>query len=138
VLADPYQRYDSQMQVIQDAPTQALQDANGDGSSTEPPSAVYYHGMFNIANPQGVLRTSMTAQVFIVIEQAKQALRLPVAALGAEQGKNRYQVKVIKEGQTSSRLIRVGINDRQFVEVLEGLQPGERVVTEAAAESEHG
>ena len=140
VLADPHQRYDSQMQVIQDAPMQALQDSNGDGSSEDHPSAVYYNGMFNIANPRGVLRTSMTAQVFIVIEQAKHALRLPVAALGPRQGERRHLVQVVKDGRTEPRLIKVGINDRQFVEVLEGLQDGERVMTsaEAAAENEHG
>ncbi|WP_229333791.1 efflux RND transporter periplasmic adaptor subunit [Ewingella americana] len=140
VLAEPQRRYDSQMQAIQDAPTQALQDNNGDNSSQDQPSAVYYNGMFNIANPQGVLRTSMTAQVFVVVEQAKSALLLPVAALGAEQGENRYQVQVLKQGRAESRLIKVGINDRQFVEVLEGLQEGEQVMVTAvaSAEFEHG
>lgn len=140
VLAEPQRRYDSQMQAIQDAPTQALQDNNGDNSSQDQPTAVYYNGMFNIANPQGVLRTSMTAQVFVVVEQAKSALLLPVAALGAEQGENRYQVQVLKQGRTESRLIKVGINDRQFVEVLEGLQEGEQVMVTAvaSAEFEHG
>jgi macrolide-specific efflux system membrane fusion protein len=140
VLAEPQRRYDSQMQAIQDAPTQALQDNNGDNSSQDQPSAVYYNGMFNIANPQGVLRTSMTAQVFVVVEQAKNALLLPVAALGAEQGENRYQVQVLKQGRAESRLIKVGINDRQFVEVLEGLQEGEQVMVTAvaSAEFEHG
>ena len=140
VLAEPQRRYDSQMQAIQDAPTQALQDSNGESSFDDQPSAVYYNGMFNVANPQGVLRTSMTAQVFIVVEQAKNALRLPVIALGPQQGKNRYQVQVLKDGRAESRLINVGINDRQFVEVLEGLQEGESVVTaaEAMTESENG
>lgn len=140
VLAEPQRRYDSQMQAIQDAPTQALQDSNGESSFDDQPSAVYYNGMFNVANPQGVLRTSMTAQVFIVVEQAKNALRLPVTALGPQQGKNRYQVQVLKDGRAESRLINVGINDRQFVEVLEGLQEGESVVTaaEAMTESENG
>jgi len=140
VLAEPQRHYDSQMQMIQDAPTQALQDNNSDNSSQDQPSAVYYNGMFNIANPQGVLRTSMTAQVFVVVEQAKSALLLPVAALGVEQGGNRYQVQVLKQGRAESRLIKVGINDRQFVEVLEGLQEGEQVMVTAAvsAEIEHG
>jgi macrolide-specific efflux system membrane fusion protein len=140
VLAEPQRRYDSQMQAIQDAPTQALQDNNGDNSSQDQPSAVYYNGMFNIANPQGVLRTSMTAQVFVVVEQAKSVLLLPVAALGAEQGENRYQVQVLKQGRAEPRLIKVGINDRQFVEVLEGLQEGEQVMVTAvaSAEFEHG
>ncbi|MDN5680532.1 MAG: efflux RND transporter periplasmic adaptor subunit, partial [Ewingella sp.] len=49
VLAEPQRRYDSQMQAIQDAPTQALQDSNGESSFDDQPSAVYYNGMFNVA-----------------------------------------------------------------------------------------
>ena len=35
---------------------------------------------------------------------------------------------VQKENGSEERTIRIGINDRQYAQVLEGLQPGERVV----------
>ena len=38
----------------------------------------------------------MTAQVFIITEQAKNVLRLPVMALGQPQGANSYHVQVLK------------------------------------------
>lgn len=70
----------------------------------------------------------MTAQVFIITEQAKNVLRLPVMALGQPQGANSYHVQVLKGDKVEQRLIQVGINDRQFVEVKEGLKAGDRVV----------
>ncbi|WP_156293194.1 efflux RND transporter periplasmic adaptor subunit [Serratia oryzae] len=128
VVADPKQRYDSVMGSIQEAPNDALQENNLSTSTNQQPSAVYYNGVFAIANPERLLRTSMTAQVFIITEQAKNALRIPVAALGAQQDKDRYQVQVMEGDQPVSRWIRVGANDSQFVEVKEGLKVGERVV----------
>lgn len=129
VVADPKRRYDSVMGSIQEAPNDALQEGNSLGSSnSQQPSAVYYNGVFAIANGQRLLRTSMTAQVFIITEQAKNAIRVPVAAFGPQQGKDRYQVQVMNGGQVESRWIRIGLNDRQFAEVKEGLKEGDLVV----------
>jgi macrolide-specific efflux system membrane fusion protein len=127
VVADPKHRYQSVMGTLQDAPNDALQDESA-SSQTQQPSAVYYNGVFSVPNPDHLLRTSMTAQVFIVTEQAKNVLRLPVMALGQPLGDDRYQVQVVNGDKTEQRVIRAGINDRQFVEVKDGLREGERVV----------
>ncbi|MCS3421587.1 macrolide-specific efflux system membrane fusion protein [Rahnella sp. BIGb0603] len=128
VVADPKHRYESVMGTLQDAPNDALQDDTASTTSSQQPSAVYYNGVFSVPNHDHVLRTSMTAQVFIVTEQARNVLRLPVVALGEPQGKDQYQVQVVNGKNVEQRLIRVGINDRQFAEVKEGLKEGERVV----------
>ncbi len=127
VVADPKHRYQSVMGTLQDAPNDALQDESA-SSQTQQPSAVYYNGVFSVPNPDHLLRTSMTAQVFIVTEQAKNVLRLPVMALGQPLGDDRYQVQVVNGDKAEQRVIRAGINDRQFVEVKDGLREGERVV----------
>lgn len=129
VVADPKHRYESVMGTLQDAPNDALQDDTASTTSSQQPSAVYYNGVFSVPNHDHVLRTSMTAQVFIVTEQARNVLRLPVVALGEPQGKDQYQVQVVNGKNVEQRLIRVGINDRQFAEVKEGLKEGERVVS---------
>lgn len=126
VVADPKRRYQSVMGILQDAPNEALQDDNTRAQSQQS-SAVYYNGVFSVPNPEHLLRTSMTAQVFIVTEQAKNVLRLPMIALGQPQGRDSYYVQVIKGDAIEKRLIQVGINDRQFVEVKEGLSEGEHV-----------
>ena len=127
VVADPKRRYQSVMGILQDAPNEALQGDNTRAQSQQS-SAVYYNGVFSVPNPEHLLRTSMTAQVFIVTEQAKNVLRLPMMALGQPQGRDSYYVQVIKGDAIEKRLIQVGINDRQFVEVKEGLSEGEHVV----------
>lgn len=129
VVADPKHRYESVMGTLQDAPNDALQDDTASTTSSQQPSAVYYNGVFSVPNHDHVLRTSMTAQVFIVTQQAKNVLRLPVVALGEPQGKDQYQVQVVNGKNVEQRLIRVGINDRQFAEIKEGLKEGERVVS---------
>lgn len=133
VVADPKQRYESVMGSIQEAPSDALREDNPSSSSNQQASAVYYSGVFAIANGKRLLRTSMTAQVFIITEQAKNALRVPVAAFGAQQGKDRYQVQVMNGKQLESRWVRIGLNDRQFAEVKEGLKEGDRVVLMGSA-----
>ncbi|WP_260514407.1 efflux RND transporter periplasmic adaptor subunit [Serratia fonticola] len=133
VVADPKQRYESVMGSIQEAPSDALQEDNPSSSSNQQASAVYYSGVFAIANSKRLLRTSMTAQVFIITEQAKNALRVPVAAFGEQQGKDRYQVQVMNGKQLESRWVRIGLNDRQFAEVKEGLKEGDRVVLAGSA-----
>lgn len=131
VVADPKHRYQSVMGTLQDAPDDALQDEGARGQPQQS-SAVYYNGVFSIPNPDHLLRTAMTAQVFIVTEQAKNVLRLPVMALGQPLNDDLYVVQVVNGKTTEKRLVRVGINDRQFVEVKEGLSEGEHVVMQNA------
>ncbi|PZD61985.1 efflux RND transporter periplasmic adaptor subunit [Pantoea ananatis] len=131
VVADPKHRYQSVMGTLQDAPDDALQD-EGTRGQPQQSSAVYYNGVFSIPNPDHLLRTAMTAQVFIVTEQAKNVLRLPVMALGQPLDDDLYVVQVVNGKTTEKRLVRVGINDRQFVEVKEGLSEGEHVVMQNA------
>lgn len=131
VVADPKHRYQSVMGTLQDAPDDALQD-EGTRGQPQQSSAVYYNGVFSIPNPDHLLRTAMTAQVFIVTEQAKNVLRLPVMALGQPLNDDLYVVQVVNGKTTEKRLVRVGINDRQFVEVKEGLSEGEHVVMQNA------
>ena len=137
VVAEPKHRYQSVMGALQDAPNDALQDESASAQSQQP-SAVYYNGVFSVPNPDHRLRTSMTAQVFIVTEQAKNVLRLPVMALGQPQGSNAYYVQVMNGDVPEQRLIHVGINDRQYVEVKDGLREGERVVVQNTAGTLNG
>ncbi len=128
VVADPQHRYQGVMGTIQEVPDDALQQDVSPGSNAQQPSAVYYSGVFNVANVDRKLRTSMTAQVFIITDRAKDAIRIPVAALGKPQGKDRYRVQVKQNEQIVSRWVTIGINDLQYAEVKQGLTEGEFVV----------
>ncbi|QHB31517.1 efflux RND transporter periplasmic adaptor subunit [Yersinia canariae] len=140
VVADPERRYESQMDAIQEASAESLREDSSGSVNSQQPSAVYYNGIFNIANPARLLRTSMTAQVFIITAQAKNVLRVPLSALGEQQPDKRYRVLVIKDKQTSVRWVSVGLRDSQFAEVKEGLEQGEQVLllgTPTEAKNEH-
>lgn len=129
VIANPNKRYASTMGFVQPAPQEALEAPGESGmGGNQQAMAVYYTGTFEVPNAERDLKTSMTAQVFIQIAEAKNVLRVPVAALGQALDTERYTITTVENGKTRTRTIRIGINDRQYAEVLEGLQAGDRVV----------
>jgi macrolide-specific efflux system membrane fusion protein len=103
----------------------------GGASSTggAPSTAVYYIGLFDIANRDHQLRPAMTAQVNIVLDEADYALVIPAGALDDTQANGRRIVRVVDaKGHGQPRDVHVGINNRVMAQVLSGLVAGERVV----------
>ncbi|MHA3351036.1 efflux RND transporter periplasmic adaptor subunit [Yersinia enterocolitica] len=140
VVADPERRYDSRMDAIQEASAESLREDSSGSANSQQPSAVYYNGIFNIANQERLLRTSMTAQVFIITAQAKNVLRVPLSALGEQQPDKRYRVQIINGQQRSVRWVSVGLRNAQYAEVKAGLAQGDQVLllgTPAGASNEH-
>ncbi|HHL2472741.1 TPA: efflux RND transporter periplasmic adaptor subunit [Yersinia enterocolitica] len=140
VVADPERRYDSRMDAIQEASAESLHEDSSGSANSQQPSAVYYNGIFNIANQERLLRTSMTAQVFIITAQAKNVLRVPLSALGEQQLDKRYRVQIINGKQTSVRWVSVGLRNAQYAEVKAGLVQGDQVLllgTPAGVSNEH-
>ncbi|EKN5162190.1 efflux RND transporter periplasmic adaptor subunit [Yersinia enterocolitica] len=140
VVADPERRYDSRMDAIQEASAESLREDSSGSANNQQPSAVYYNGIFNIANQERLLRTSMTAQVFIITAQAKNVLRVPLSALGEQQPDKRYRVQIINGKQRSVRWVSVGLRNAQYAEVKAGLAQGDQVLllgTPAGASNEH-
>ncbi|HDL8115613.1 TPA: efflux RND transporter periplasmic adaptor subunit [Yersinia enterocolitica] len=140
VVADPERRYDSRMDAIQEASAESLREDSSGSANSQQPSAVYYNGIFNIANQERLLRTSMTAQVFIITAQAKNVLRVPLSALGEQQPDKRYRVQIINGKQRSVRWVSVGLRNAQYAEVHAGLAQGDQVLllgTPAGASNEH-
>lgn len=131
VIANPDKRYSSKMGAVQPAPQESLEEQRMGGNTGNPQqSAVYYNGSFDVPNTTRQLKTSMTAHVFIRIAEAKDVVRIPIVALGQSLGTDRYHITTVENGETQSRIIRVGINDRQYAEVLEGVLAGDRVVVQ--------
>ena len=85
--------------------------------------------LFDIPNPKGDLYIQMTAQVFIVLEQAKGVLLIPTAAIGNAGEGAKIQIQVIKEdGKVEIRTIKIGIKGEISTEVKDGLKEKEQVV----------
>jgi macrolide-specific efflux system membrane fusion protein len=126
LLGDADTRYYGTLRAIEPGPV-----TSGTGtasSSTSSSSAVYYYGLFEVPNTNNKLKVSMTTQVVIVLNQVKQALSIPVSALGDKQKDGRSTVKVLIGDVAETRTIRTGISNNVHVQVLEGLREGEKVV----------
>jgi HlyD family secretion protein len=70
------------------------------------------------------LLVGYSADVEIVLDTRDQALRVPTAAL-----LEGNRVLLFKDGTLEERKVRTGIANWEFTEVLDGLQPGDRIVT---------
>jgi macrolide-specific efflux system membrane fusion protein len=132
ILGDPRKRYESQLRSIAPAPQSMEAEFSpgaGGSNSGSTSAAVYYNGLFDVPNPHGELRVSMTAQVYIVLAEAKNALTIAAAAL-RDQGKDgNYTVTVMNpDGNSTPRRITIGLNNHIIAQVLSGLSAGERVV----------
>ena len=91
-------------------------------------------------NPDGVLKSGMFARARIVFAQRENALVVPEEALVPMGGKQ-YLFKVVEgpDGKVAKRLeARIGLRLPGKVEVLEGLAPGELVVTAGQARLTRG
>jgi macrolide-specific efflux system membrane fusion protein len=139
LLGEPDRRIQATLRAVEPGDT-TLADSSATTSTSSATSgttnAIYYNGIFDVPNPDGTLRINMTAQATIVLAQAKAALTIPVAALGAREGSggDRHKVRVLgADGRIEDRVVRVGLNNRVRAQVLDGLKEGERVVTAEAA-----
>ena len=72
------------------------------------------------------LRPNLTVNLDIVLQERDSVLRIPNGpAIGRGQS---HDVYVLRTGQASAATIITGLKTEQYVEVLEGLQEGDRVV----------
>ncbi|MGV2948210.1 MacA family efflux pump subunit [Acinetobacter sp. AGC35] len=88
----------AKLRQVEPAPNSINTDSNTSSSSSS--SAVYYNALFDVPNEDGKLRIDMTAQVYIVLDEAKNVLTIPAAAI---QGSNRPSRANRGEGGPASR-----------------------------------
>lgn len=137
ILGEPEKRYYSTLRAVEPAPdTIIADDASSTGSSTD--QAIYYNGLFDVENPDGKLRISMTAQVTIVLNESEKGLLIPSTALGEKTKDGFREVRVLKPGDViEKRKVKIGINNNIKAEVLEGLSENDTVVTGEASVDEN-
>jgi len=135
-LAGGKRRWTSTVRQILPVPPKPLdQSSQGGGSpasttaGTTGTKVVQYTVLLDVDNPDGALMAEMTTQVFFVAGQASQVLSVPLAALDEtpEEGLRLAQV-LNGKGQVEARQVRTGLSDRLRVQILEGLNEGERLV----------
>ncbi|WP_315811252.1 efflux RND transporter periplasmic adaptor subunit [Bradyrhizobium sp. SZCCHNR2028] len=139
VLGEPDHRYEGTLGSIEPAPESIKSDSSfsssttttssSSSSSSTTSSAIYYNGVFDIANPDGRLMTYMTAEVHILLGEARKVPTIPSSALGNANPDGSYTVRVLTgAGTLEKRATHIGLNNKIRAEVQSGLREGERVV----------
>jgi HlyD family secretion protein len=83
-----------------------------------------------VAEPPGFLRPDMTVSVEMVVGQKEQALRVSSDAVRGMDGDQPY-VLALRQGKAVRVEVKLGLRGVGVVEVLDGLQAGETVITTA-------
>jgi macrolide-specific efflux system membrane fusion protein len=127
ILGEPDNRIEATLREVEPAPTSISSDTASDSSS----SAIYYNGLFDVPNADHRLRISMTAEVTIVLADAKDALTLPSSLVTRKGPDGAVMVMVYdpKTEETRPQRIEVGLNNNITAQVLSGLEEGQQVVS---------
>ena len=80
-----------------------------------------------LANPKGLLKPAMYAQVEFDAGGARSVLAVPASAV-IDSGTRKVVVVEIGDGRFESREVKVGARGDDYVEILDGVREGERVV----------
>jgi HlyD family secretion protein len=86
-----------------------------------------------VPEPPAYLLPDMTVSVNIELGRRPRAVTLPLDAVRAVSSDTAW-VMAVREGRAIRVRVRVGARDQHFVEILAGLQEGERVVADPAAD----
>lgn len=138
ILGDLDARWDAVLESLDPAPDSIRSDTSiastsstaSSSSSSSTSAAVYYYGRFDVPNPEGRLKTYMTAQVHIVLGAAKGVLTVPTSAVSAAGSGGESSVEVVDaDGAITKRVVGVGLDDKVRTEIRSGLKAGERVIS---------
>lgn len=137
ILGDPKRRFDGELRQVEPAPASIANESSSAASrigSTN--GAVYYTGLIDVANADGVLRPSMTAQVSIVLSRVGGAVLVPLSAVeGARRAGDTARVRILDAmGEVQIRQVQVGIDNGADIQILRGLQAGETIVLGASTD----
>ncbi|TCN83038.1 efflux RND transporter periplasmic adaptor subunit [Shewanella fodinae] len=85
ILGKPYHKYRAKLRAIEPGPTSM--DGNDKDMTSSDSDAIYFNGLFDVENPDRILRIGMTAQVSIILKQAKDVLLVPSQILVQKSGR---------------------------------------------------
>lgn len=80
-LGNSEKKHYATLRQVEPAPNSINTETSNSSSTSS--SAVYYNALFDVPNEDGKLRIDMTAQVSIVLDEAKNVLMIPAAAIQA-------------------------------------------------------
>ncbi|WP_348653686.1 efflux RND transporter periplasmic adaptor subunit [uncultured Psychrobacter sp.] len=128
IIGNPDKQYDATLTAIEPAPEQISSTSSTD-------AAIYYIGYVEVPNPDRLFRIDMTAQIYIIVNEAKNTLLVPSTVIQEKRAKEKGKsttgkfVRVLKDdGTVEERTVEVGIDNRVNAQILSGLKEGEEVI----------
>ncbi|MBX2829987.1 MAG: efflux RND transporter periplasmic adaptor subunit [Rhodospirillales bacterium] len=132
VLGNASTVYQSTLRAIEPAPT-GIEDADENTDD----EAVYYNALFDVENPDRLLRLWMTAEVTITLNKSENALIVPSASLIGPTPEGTYILDVINpDGLPEHRTVTVGLNTNINAEITSGLDATDEVIVGMASSSD--
>ncbi|CAM2874489.1 MacA family efflux pump subunit [Acinetobacter celticus] len=102
-LGDSETKHYATLRQVEPAPS-SINNENSNSSTSSSSTAIYYNALFDVPNEDGKLRIDMTAQVYIILDEARNVLTIPAAAI---QTSNRSR------GQSNNNADRASANQQQ-------------------------
>ena len=96
------------------------------------PSSTTVEIWVQAANPQQQLRPGMSVQLAITAQTTQNAVVIPATSLLNAKGDTAQVMVVDSQSTAHSRDVKLGIETPQEAQVVEGLKPGEQVITAGA------
>jgi len=88
---------------------------------------VLYQVLSDVDNQAGELMDAMTAQVFFIESRVRDTLVLPLSAI--KEGREGKFVRKLENSEFSRVKVKTGIKNRTHIQILSGLEEGDRVIT---------
>lgn len=102
-LGDSEKKRYATLRQVEPAPDSINTESSNSSTSSSSSTAVYYNALFDVPNDDGKLRIDMTAQVYIILAEAKNVLTLPSSALQAARSPQRAAGKNSSDKNTSAQ-----------------------------------
>ena len=100
-LGESDKKHYASLRQVEPAPKSINSETTNSGSSSSS-TAVYYNALFDVPNEDGKLRIDMTAQVYIVLDEVKNALTIPSSAIQTSNRPNRKPGQGREQGNNTS------------------------------------
>ncbi len=127
-LGDNEHHYTTVLRSIDPSPTILVNNSNTNiNSATD--NAIYYYATMDIPNSDERLKIGMTAQISIVTDNVRGVLTIPSVALGEQNDKGLYAVKILdKKSNPMTKYVKVGLNNSVNAQVISGIDKNDDVI----------
>ncbi len=136
ILGEPNRKYEAVLRQVEPA-TETFQNTLVGNTANNVGEAIYYNGLFDVENSEGKFYIDMTAQLYLITNEARDVLMIPSMATrfqpsgfeapSVERGR---AIVWVKKGESiEPREVELGISNNVSTEVISGLSEGEEVVT---------